>query len=366
MGRALGTAGLGATLVLTAALFASPSLYVPGIALVGLALLSLSWVSAAAAGARLERRGGPDRVVEGEEYTLELRTHPGRVAPPGGELRDPLLERPLRTPPLRPGRVVRRLRFERRGRYPLAGASWTLRDPLGLCARTLTAGERGEVLVLPRVEALRFSSAGGGSRGAGLVGASAARAARPQSAAGDFEIDGLRPYREGTPASRIHWPSFARSGELHERRLAAGGGRRALVVLDAQRPLDADALDRAVRAAASLALHLAERGGCAVLLPGSRGPVELDERLRSWPALHAAFALVAAGEATPLVARPRGAVVWVSGGAAQEALRRLRALGGGPHHLVAPAPPPGAAVTFTVAGCAGIRVGAAARAQEAA
>jgi uncharacterized protein (DUF58 family) len=364
MGRALGTAGLGAALTLAAALFATPSLYVPGLALSGLALVSLGWVSAAASGAGLERRGGPARILEGEEHRLELRPRAGPVPPPGGELRAPWLRRPLPTPPLRPRAVVQTMRFERRGRYPLGGASWILRDPLGLCTRSVSAGDKGELLVLPRIEPVHFSAPAAGRRGAGLGSASAGRAVRAHDAAGDFEVDGLRPYREGAPASRIHWPSFARSGELHERRLAAGGGRLPLLVLDAVRPLDPEALDRAVRATASLALHLAERGGCEVLLPGSRGPVQLDERLRTWPTLHGELAQIQPDEPTPLSQRTRGAVIWVSAAAPQHALRRLRALGGGPHHLVAPSPPPGARVVFTVAGCAGI--GVAAAAQEAA
>ena len=48
----------------------------------------------------------------------------------------------------------------------------------------------------------------------------------------------------------------------------------------------------AVRACASLAVHLARHGGCALLLPGDRRPVTLDPELAGWPHLHARLALV--------------------------------------------------------------------------
>src|SRR5437588_781558 len=49
-----------------------------------------------------------------------------------------------------------------------------------------------------------------------------------------IEVDGLRSYRVGTPASRIHWPALARGAGLLERRLQAEGGLAPLVVIDAR------------------------------------------------------------------------------------------------------------------------------------
>src|ERR671930_90269 len=57
----------------------------------------------------------------------------------------------------------------------------------------------------------------------------------------DFEIDGIRPYREGTPASRIHWPTVARVGEIVEHRLVSGADSSPLVALDSSSPDDTDA-----------------------------------------------------------------------------------------------------------------------------
>ena len=111
------------------------------------------------------------------------------------------------------------------------------------------------------------------------------------TAAAETEIDGLRPHREGAPASRIHWPAYARGAGLMERKLISEADSRPLVVLD-PRGGDRDALDAAVRAAASLAVHMARDGGCALLLPGDRRPTVLEPTLAAWEHAHARLAVV--------------------------------------------------------------------------
>ena len=68
----------------------------------------------------------------------------------------------------------------------------------------------------------------------------------------DLEIDGLRPYRNGSPASRIHWATVARTGEMVEHRVVGGADSSPLVVLDRFNPADQDSLDSAVRAGKAL------------------------------------------------------------------------------------------------------------------
>ena len=46
----------------------------------------------------------------------------------------------------------------------------------------------------------------------------------------------------------------------------------------------------AVRAAASLCVHLARASGCAVLLPGDRRPVEIGHDMGAWPGVHVRLA----------------------------------------------------------------------------
>jgi uncharacterized protein (DUF58 family) len=112
---------------------------------------------------------------------------------------------------------------------------------------------------------------------------------------GAGEVDGLRQYMEGTPASRIHWPALARGHGLLERRLVAEPHTLPLIVLDPRERNLGDTtelLDAAVRAAASLTLELARGGGCQLLLPGDRVPAAVGADLAAWPALHTRLALV--------------------------------------------------------------------------
>jgi hypothetical protein len=119
----------------------------------------------------------------------------------------------------------------------------------------------------------------------------------------------------------------------------------------------------AVRAAASLCVHLARsEGGCTLLSPGDRRPLQIDSELRAWPVAHARLALVEAGDATPSLATTRniGAILWVTGRGG----RPPRA-GRGPtapiSHLVSPSPLAGLPVRFTVAGCHGQSLSGASR-----
>jgi uncharacterized protein (DUF58 family) len=349
---------LGLALVLAAAAFDLPSLYVPGVALTLLWAGSLVWVRLVAQGARIERERGPATVVEGEPYPLRIRVRRGRL-PPRGELFDPLLEDPV---PVRASiRADRQLnltlRFPRRGRRQLKPAILTIRDPLGLHRRELQSGNVGEVLVLPRTEPVVASADGGGGKGGlpeELGGGDGASTLDPRPI--DVEVDGLRPYREGSPASRIHWPAVARTGDLHERRLVAGAESSPLVVLDAGRPDDQESLDRAVRAAASLCLHLARgRGGCTLLLPGETRAIQIDPQLRAWPDAHVRLALVEDRDGAPAIARVRRAqsVFWVTARTGGRPASGARALAARMAYLVTPAPVRGLRSRFTVAGCHG-------------
>ena len=344
MTRALGAAVLGALSALAAAAFDVPSLYVLGLGMFLLGAGSWAWVALAAQGAGVVRERAPAVVEEEQAYPIRLSLPKGLVRPPGGELHEPLLGRPVPLRASTPGRIRIDARFSRRGQKHLEPARLTIADPLGLARRELRS-EPGDVLVLPRVEAV---SATGAAAGDGLAG----EAARMIAHAAELELDTLRPYRPGTPASRIHWPTVARRGEMMERRLIADVDLRPLVVVDPRNPASDDALDMAMRAAASLTVHLARSGGCALLLPGDRRATEVDGDLRAWPSLHARLALLAPDDGPPLAARVEraGAVFWVApGGSGQPAgLSRAAAA---VRYLVTPDPVPDARVEFTVAGC---------------
>lgn len=351
--RVVGTLALGAAMIAAAVTFGSPSLYVPGFAIVLLATGATVWVLAAAAGAKLERRIGPATVEEEREWPVEVTARTGGAPAPGGGLVEPLLRGSL---PMA-GRAGRRMRvtvsFERRGLRRLEPARLLIADPLGLVERGFEAGRGQEVLVLPRIEPVVATGRGAGARTEALGGA------RPAEVAAEVEMESLRPYREGAPASRIHWPTVARVGTLMERRLLADSESQPLVVMDPSHPTDATALDKAVRAAASLCVHLARGGGCALLLPGDRRAVDIGPDLGSWSGLHARLALVDAGASAPssrLESR-RGAIFWVTACAGRpRGLERLNV----ERYLVTPGGLRGGAA-FTVAGCVGIPLGRGAR-----
>jgi hypothetical protein len=182
------------------------------------------------------------------------------------------------------------------------------------------------VLVLPRLHPVITA-------GEGSPLQSGARAALVAGA--EVELDGLRPYRDGAPATRIHWPALARGAGLLERRLRPEGEGRPLVVLDAAGPAAAEDLDAAVRAAASLAHALARAGGCSILLPSDRRATALEPDGRGWPAVHARLAVVEAASsphagASALVTAVAGAhavyyVVARRGGHPPQVLARPRA-----------------------------------------
>ena len=360
MTRALGALVLGAALVLAALVFDTGSLYVPGVALVLASVAALAWVGLAGAGAGIDTEPGPPTVEERRPYPLRLTVHTGLLPAPAGELETELLEEPVSLAGMSARRLRIDVRFERRGRRTIEPPSFTIHDPLRLVTRTVRdRGDAAELLVLPRIEPVVTPSGSGGA-GAGAPGdgqspASALRGAAAGSAA-ELDLDGLRPYRTGTPASRIHWPAVARSGEMLERRLTAESDSAPLVVMDASHPPSDDALDAAVRAAASLCVFIARRGGLALLLPGDRRPTILPADLSGWPGQHARLALVGPADQRPPLARARrsGAVIWVS--ARPDPPRDLARATAGAGWLVTPLGGQDREPEFEVAGCGGRRV----------
>ena len=352
--RAFLAACFGLVLVLTAAGFASPSLYVPGVAFLMLGVGSAVWVALAAHGAGLVRRLDAHVVEEGQPLAVHLETRGGLLPPPGGEIVEPLLDDPLPAFGQAAREVRVDVRFGRRGRRWLEPTRLTLKDPLALAERSFHTNPE-ELLVLPRVE----PPSPGGDRTAGAGGAQSEGSAIAIQGA-ELELDSLRPYREGAPASRVHWPTVARTGTMMERRLVPDADSRPLVVLDPRRPASEEALDAAVRAAASLTVHLARQGGCSLLLPGDRRASEVDPELRSWPQLHVRLALVEPGNGAPFVGRLErlGAIMWVTaapGGATPPGLARAAA---GARYVVTPQSMGGRPAAFAVAGCQAYRIGA--------
>ncbi|MEJ7892474.1 MAG: DUF58 domain-containing protein [Solirubrobacteraceae bacterium] len=326
MRSAAGCAALGIALLLVAGTFDAEPFYVTGAALVLLGIGVAAWIGLSAWGATMHRTLGARSVMEDEPLSVLLEARAGRFPLPPGYVDEPLLEEPAA---VRAGRRAFRLRvsvtFARRGRRRLEPAMLVLRDPLGLVERVIASGESEEVLVLPRLYPVRTNAAGGEDTGA--------HARALLTSAAETEIDGLRQHVEGTPASRIHWPSLAKGGEMMERKLIAEADSRPLVVLDPRGAREPEDLDAAVRAAASLTVHFAKRTGCALLLPGDRRAATVESDMTAWPAAHVRLALMDAdaGPALSAAQNRRGLILFVS---ARRADRPPRGLGRTPGGLV--------------------------------
>jgi uncharacterized protein (DUF58 family) len=350
--RAAAVLMAGLALILIALMFEAAPLFVPGIALIMLGLLAPAWVHLAARGATIDRHLDSDRVVEEEpiEATIEVRR--GNWGLPGAAVLDPLAGKPVlihapmalisggRTASVR---IV--ARFPRRGIRRVDPPTLVVADALEL-ARVVRVSPSPpqELLVLPRTERVRWAP------GAGEKWRRAAGTASVEPL-GATEVDGLRPYRPGTPASRIHWPALARGAGLLERRLRADTDSRPLVVVDARGSGPPEHLDAAVRAAASLVLELGGRV--------------------AWPIAHARLALVEGGaeaRAPGLAPGARSAqVVYVAATPMGRLPAGLAGAGVRAAVLVIPKPlvtQPQHDATFEVAGCIGFVVGAGRRPRE--
>jgi uncharacterized protein (DUF58 family) len=365
--RAAGVAITGIALILIAQTFDAAPLFVPAVAFLLIGAGAAAWVAIVVRNVTIDRRVHTDRVVEGEPLEATIEVRGGRLGLPGAELRDPLAGAPVQLRGSGRAATIRVVAsFDRRGLRTVPPPMLVISDPLGLAerdARCLTDAQR--VLVLPRTEPVRWGAGEGGERLA-----SAAGRARANVLAAT-EVDGLRPYQPGTPASRIYWPALARGGGLLERRLRADEDFRPLVILDARGDVPAEQLDAAVRAAASLALELARAGGSLLLLGGERRAIEIESDLVAWPSTHARLALVEGGHraAVPILSAARGRpgpILYVS---AAPLGRPPAALGSGAVVLVLPSTAVERELerpSFTVAGCVGFVLRRRARRRDAA
>ncbi len=93
--RPLAVALFGFAFCLLAATFDIASLYVPGVALILIAVGAFAWVALSAAGAAIEREAGPHTVVEEQPYPVRLEVRMGALPAPGGDLVEPLLPAPV-------------------------------------------------------------------------------------------------------------------------------------------------------------------------------------------------------------------------------------------------------------------------------
>ncbi|MFH8569643.1 DUF58 domain-containing protein [Streptomyces sp. NPDC017993] len=160
--------------------------------------------------------------------------------------------------------VSYRVRSDLRGRYELGPLQLRLSDPFGMCELTRSFTTFDTLTVVPRVEPLPPVRLAGEASGYGDG------RQRSPSLAGDDDLI-PRGYRHGDDLRRVHWRSTARHGELMVRREEQPQKARCTVLLDTRLGAHAgsgpdSAFEWAVAGAASMALHLLERGFSVRLL----------------------------------------------------------------------------------------------------
>ncbi|WP_171171255.1 DUF58 domain-containing protein [Streptomyces sp. I05A-00742] len=219
------------------------------------------------------RRLSPSRVSAAQEAQVRLRVENASRLPTGLLLIEDQVPWMLGPHPrfvvdrMGPGghrEVSYRVRADLRGRYPLGPLRLRLTDPFGMCEIPRAFGTRAMLTVVPYCEPLppvRHAGDAAG-RGDGHL--------RTLALAGDDDII-PRGYRHGDDVRRIHWRATARHGELMVRREEQQRRAHCTVLLDTRGVAYAGAgpgtpFERAVSAAASVAVHLLQLGFTVRLL----------------------------------------------------------------------------------------------------
>lgn len=154
--------------------------------------------------------------------------------------------------------VSYQVRSDIRGRFEIGPMAVRVADPFGLVELGRTFTTTAPLTVTPRTVPLPHIPLGGAWTGSGDN--------RPRAfATGSAEDVTVREYRRGDDLRRVHWRSSARVGELMVRREEQPWQSRATLFLDnrsiAHRGQGvASSLEAAVSAAASVAVHLTQRG----------------------------------------------------------------------------------------------------------
>ena len=215
----------------------------------------------------LVRSVNPSQVVAGQQsrVTLEL-TNDGRM-PTGLLLLEDQIPYVLGT---RPRFVVDRMgprwkrsvsylvRSDVRGKFTIGPMKVRLSDPFGMVQLDRTFQSTSSVVVTPRVVPLPAVPLSGAWTGSGDN--------RPRAfASGSAEDVTVREYRRGDDLRRVHWRSSAHAGELMVRREEQPWQSRATLFLDNRKIAHrgsgaASSLEHAVSVAASVGVHLIQRG----------------------------------------------------------------------------------------------------------
>lgn len=181
------------------------------------------------------------------------------------------------------------LRSDVRGDFEIGPMRVWVSDPFGMVELGRSFTTTVSLTVTPKVIALPPVPLSGELSGSGEN--------RPRSfASGSAEDVTVREYRRGDDLRRVHWRSSARVGELMVRREEQPWQSRATIYLDNRRGAHrghglASSVETAITAAASIAVHLTQRGYVVRLVTASgeesaHGWHERSGPLSAAPLLH--------------------------------------------------------------------------------
>lgn len=254
-------------LVVVGRVLGLPELYAIGASLGLLVLICGLWVSFRDLDIVVSRTVRPHRVHVGNPCTVEVQVrNRSRRGTPVLRVLDPVTDTAgadLLLPPIelrRTATVAYRLPTTRRGIITVGPMTVEVADPFGLTAARTSAAPAVEITVLPRVDEIpplprSVGPDPDGTTETGSLGRSGE----------DFAA--LRPYLVGDDLRRVHWPSSARTGDLLVKQHDVPWQGRVCVILDLRRQAhDADTIERAVSAAASILRTHLRRGDHARLV----------------------------------------------------------------------------------------------------
>lgn len=254
-------------LVVVGRVLGLPELYAIGASIGLLVLICGLWVSLRDLDIVVSRAVRPQRVHVGNPCTVEVQVrNRSRRGTPVLRLLDPVTDTAgadLLLPPIelrRTATVAYRLPTTKRGIITVGPMTVEVADPFGLAAASTPAAPAVEITVLPRVDEIpplprSVGPDPDGTTETGSLGRSGE----------DFAA--LRPYLVGDDLRRVHWPSSARTGDLLVKQHDVPWQGRVCVILDLRRQAhDADTIERAVSAAASILRTHLRRGDHARLV----------------------------------------------------------------------------------------------------
>ncbi|HET9860686.1 MAG TPA: DUF58 domain-containing protein [Nocardioidaceae bacterium] len=273
-GRAFLAAGI--TAAVCAIVLGQQDLLRIGVLLVALPLVTAFFLGRSRYRLGLVRTVTPSQVEAGQQARVQLDlTNDGRM-PTGLLLLEDQVPYVLGT---RPRFVVDRMgpkwkrsvgyvvRSDLRGKYAVGPMTVRLSDPFGLVELDRAFQTTTSLVVTPRVVPLPAIPLSGAWTGSGDN--------RPRAfATGSAEDVTVREYRRGDDLRRVHWRSSARVGELMVRREEQPWQSRATLFIDNRKFSHrgsgaASSLEHAVSIAASVGVHLIQRGFVVRLVTAS-------------------------------------------------------------------------------------------------